>query len=177
MLGSRWWAVWALGFGVGCSAGNGTGTEAEAGSGEPPDGAVTGACNGERTLVCSYFDGASGRWSGSAPARLSMARSCTPSGGHGEIDAFVETASQYWLDQVGFHAGGSAVRIAPFGTSADAGGTTYGCGQGGGKVFTHLLCGMDVGTGSLSLDFDFAGRWADGTPWSHTCHADVEVVP
>jgi hypothetical protein len=44
-------------------------------------------------------------------------------------------------------------------------------------VLTQLLCGKDVGTGTLGLTFAFAGHWADGTAWSQECHAEVDVTP
>jgi hypothetical protein len=135
------------------------------------------ACADARTLTCTFFDGTNGTWSAEAPTGVSMARACGPGGAHGEIDAFVDTQGQYWLDRLGFQATGSAVRVAPLGASDDAGGATYGCGTGGGKVLTQLLCGKDVGTGTLALRFTFAGHWADGTAWSKDCDANIEVTP
>jgi hypothetical protein len=146
---------------------------------DPPDpGAVPkGACEGPRALTCAFFDGTEGAWSYDPPSRVSLATACAPAGLRGEIDALVETPGQYWLDRIGFQASGSAVRTAAISASDDAGGTTYGCGQGGGRILTQLLCGTTVGLGTLALRFDFAGRWADGTPWTKECDARVEVSP
>jgi hypothetical protein len=95
------------------------------------------------------------------------------------VDAYVDTPAQYWLDRIGFRATGSAVRAprSALSASTDAGGTTYGCGRGGGKVLTQLLCGADVGEGTLVLRFAFAGRWADGQPWTKECDATIAVLP
>jgi hypothetical protein len=127
--------------------------------------------------VCAYFDGTARAWSYDPPTRVSLNDACAPSGLHGELDAYVETSGQYWLDRLGFEAIGNAVRAASITASDDAGGTTYGCGQGGGKVLTQLLCGDDVGTGTLALRFRFAGHWVDGAAWTKDCEARVEVVP
>ncbi len=93
------------------------------------------------------------------------------------MDAYVRTQGQYWLDHLGFTATGSAMRTAALSASDPAGGQTYGCGQGGGKVLTQLLCGKDVGPGTLELQFQFGGHWADGTTWMKECTATVEVEP
>jgi hypothetical protein len=135
------------------------------------------ACQDSRALTCAYFDGTARAWSHDPPTRVSLQTACAPAGTHGELDAFVETPGQYWLDRIGFEASGNAVRTPPIAASDDAGGTTYGCGQGGGKVLTQLLCGKDVGMGTLALRFTFAGRWADGAAWTKECSANVEIVP
>jgi hypothetical protein len=135
------------------------------------------ACVGPRTLTCVYFDGTTRSWSTEPPTVVSIGAACGPGGSHGEIDAYVTTASQYWLDRIGFSASGSAVRIESLGASDDAGGQTYGCDAGGGKVFTQLLCGRDVGPGTLALRFEFAGRWSDGTAWTRECDSTVQVLP
>jgi hypothetical protein len=134
------------------------------------------ACADARTLTCTFFDGTTGAWSTAPPTEVSLRRACGPSGLHGEIGAFVDTDGQYWLDRIGVRATGTAVRVAPFGASDDAGGATYGCGQGGGKVLTQLLCGEDLGLGTLALVFTFAGRWDDGTAWTKECDVVVEVT-
>ncbi len=134
-------------------------------------------CDGARTLTCTFFDGTTRTWSTTPPTAVSMASACGDGGAHGEFDAYVDTTGQYWLDRVGFAATGSAVRVASLGASDQVGGQTYGCGQGGGKVLTQLLCGKDVGPGTLALQFLFAGHWADGTTWTKECDATVEVTP
>jgi hypothetical protein len=141
----------------------------------PP--AADDVCASDRTLTCAFFDGSTGSWSTAPPQRVSLADACGPQGSHGEVDALVDTRGQYWLDRVGFAATGTAVRVAEIHASDDAGGATYGCGEGGGAVLTKLLCGKDVGAGRLALAFTFAGRWADGTTWSKECDAEVDVTP
>jgi hypothetical protein len=147
------------------------------GRGDAPAPPAAAACAEDRTLACAYFDGSASAWSSTPPSRVSLAAACAPSGLHGEIDAFVDSPGQYWLDHLGFEATGSAVRTASLSASDDAGGVTYGCGQGGAKVLTQLLCGHGVGTGTLALRFSFAGHWSDGASWTKECGAVVEVVP
>ncbi len=139
-----------------------------------PDG---GVCAGARTLTCTYFDGATGAWSTTPPQRVSLAETCAPGGSHGEIDAFIDTRGQYWLDSLGFRASGSAVRVSELTSSDAVGGVTYGCGHGGGAVLTKLFCGQDIGSGTLTVRFDFAGHWEDGTPWTRYCDAQIDVAP
>jgi hypothetical protein len=149
------------------------------GSSDPAPPPEAPACAFDRSLTCTFFAAASGTWSTDPPASVSLGSACADGGSHGEIDAFVETRGQYWLDRVGFVATGSAV-LTPGGTlqaTDDAGGATYGCGHGGGRVLTQLFCGQDVGTGTLTLRFAFAGRWADGSRWSKECTAALIVVP
>jgi hypothetical protein len=134
-------------------------------------------CAEDRTLTCTFFDGSTRTWSTAPPRRVSIAAACAKGGSHGEFDALVDTGGEYWLDRVGFRASGNAVRAGNLGASDDAGGATYGCGQGGGAVLTELLCGKDVGPGSLVLTFAFAGHWADGVAWSKECSAEIEVTP
>jgi hypothetical protein len=149
---------------------------AACGSGAPATEATGASCADVRTLTCAFFDGTTRAWSTAPPTEVSLVHTCGPSGSHGEIDAFVDTQGQYWLDRLGFQATGSAVHSAPLGASDDAGGATYGCGRGGGKVLTQLFCGRDVGPGTLALRFTFAGHWADGSAWSKECDAEVAVT-
>jgi hypothetical protein len=135
------------------------------------------ACAADRTLACKFFDGNTRTWSTAPPRLVSIAAACALGGSHGEIDALVDTGGEYWLDRVGFQATGNAVRAGQLGASDDAGGATYGCGQGGGAVLTKLLCGKEIGLGTLVLTFAFAGHWADGTAWSKECRAEVDVTP
>src|SRR5262249_45218485 len=111
-------------------------------SSEPTPAPEAPTCASNRSLTCTFFSAALGAWSTEPPASVSLGSACADGGSHGEIDAFVDTRGQYWLDRVGFVATGSAVRT-PGGmlqASEDAGGATYGCGRGGGRVLTQLLC-------------------------------------
>jgi hypothetical protein len=163
---------------AGCGSGEAVTTSSEPYPPAAPDN-VDSACTGERTLSCAFFDGTTQAWSVRAPTQVSLAAACAAGADHGELAAYVTTPAQYWLDRVGFEASGTAVR-ANTGTlraSDDAGGTTYGCGLGGGKVLTQLLCGSDVGAGTLTLAFHFAGRWSDGSTWMKDCTDEVQVLP
>jgi hypothetical protein len=144
------------------------------GPGQPP---APAACDDSRTVACSYFDVAAGAWTPTPPSSVSLASACAPGGADGEIDAYVTTSSSYRLDRVGFVASGTAVRAGTLGASDDAGGTEYTCGQPGARILTQLFCGKDVGAGTLALRFTFAGRWSDGTAWTHQCDASVNVLP
>jgi hypothetical protein len=135
------------------------------------------ACDDTRAISCSYFDVAAGTWSETPPSSISLASACAPAGANGEIDAYVTTSSSYRLDRVGFAATGSAVRTGSLAASDDAGGTAFACGDRGAPVLTQLFCGKDVGMGTLDLHFTFAGRWMDGTPWTHQCDATLNVRP
>jgi hypothetical protein len=165
-------AIWAAAA-CSCAAGCGSVPQAAEQTVETTD----AACAEARTLTCTFFDGMTQTWSTAPPTAVSLEQACGAGGSHGEIDAFVDTRGQYWLDRLGFLATGSAVRGPSLGASDDAGGATYGCGRGGGKVLTQLFCGKDVGPGTLALRFTFAGRWADGTAWSKECNAEVAVGP
>jgi len=122
-----------------------------------------------------FFDGTTHAWSADPPTDVSLAAVCGPGGSHGEVDAYVGSTTEYWLDRVGFQASGSALRVAPLDVSDDAQGTAFACGDGG-KVLTQLFCGKDVGTGTLALTFRFDGHWADGSPWSKECPANLAVL-
>jgi hypothetical protein len=178
--GAAWLAAAAL-LGCGACGDGGDATRAPAsspaGADESGDATGGGVCAGARTLTCTYFDGATGAWSTTPPAQVSLAAACAPGASHGEIDAYVDTRAQYWLDSVGFRATGSAVRVTQLGANDAVGGVTYGCGQGGGPVLTKLFCGQDVGPGALALRFAFTGHWDDGTQWTQECDAQVDVVP
>lgn len=152
---------------AGCSSGSTSSVQPQA----------LAACDDTRAITCSYFDVAAGAWSATPPSSISLAKACAPAGANGEIDAYVTTSSSYQLDRVGFAATGSAVRPSTLTASDDAGGGTYACGQPSARVLTQLLCGKDIGTGTLDLRFTFSGRWMDGTPWTHQCDASLNVMP
>jgi len=135
------------------------------------------ACDDTRTISCSYFDVAAGGWSPTPPSSISLASACAPTGANGEIDAYVTPSSSYLLDRVGFVASGTAVRAGPLTASDDAGGEAYACGQPAARIVTQLFCGMDMGAGTLELQFTFSGRWTDGTPWTQHCDARLDVLP
>src|SRR5579871_6899982 len=90
------------GCGSAASAGQGTSDPAVT----PGDG---GACGGAPTLTCQYFDVSRGGWSTAPPTLMSIQNACAQGGSNGEIDAYLATSGQYWLDRVGFAATGSAL--------------------------------------------------------------------
>ena len=150
-----------------CSSGS-------ASSGAPPS---ARACDDTRAIQCRYFDVAAGAWSPTPPSSISLASACAPAGANGEIDGYVTPSSSYLLDRVGFVASGTAVRAGTLTASDDAGGTSYACGQPAARIVTQLFCGKDMGAGTLELRFTFSGRWSDGTPWTHECDANMNVLP
>src|SRR5579883_1680408 len=146
------------------------------GGGAPAD---ARACGGARALACDYFDGAARAWSPDAPRGVSIGEACGEGGLRGEVAARVVASAPVELDRIGFAASGAAVRVpgGALASSDDAGGAPYACGDPAPVMITQLLCGRDVGAGTLSLRFSFAGRWSDGTAWTQDCAADVDVTP